>query len=291
MLKPEALAAILAGVLVLALPAVHLLPAAAHAQTTISAASPTAALADLLMMNDTFDVMAEEGRAHGADLEAGYFPGRGGARWSEAVDAIYDPAAIRDRFLKAFETALGDDDAAIAAAETFFGSDLGQRILRLEIEARRVMIDKDATEAAEVAAEKLKAERAPIIRQIRKLIEAGDMVEMNVAGALTANLAFLQGMAETAPAAQAAPAEELMSEVWSQEASVRSSTTTWLYSYMALAYGPLSEAEMQSYIDYWATPEGKALNAALYAAFDAAFVPVSRDLGRATGEALVGSDI
>lgn len=297
MLKPEFLAAGLAALLAVAVPAAHLLPSPAGAQevapglTQVADSTRAAALADLMRMDQTFAIMAEEGRAHGADLEEGSFPGRGGAAWARTVEAIYDPAVMKTRFLAAFDAGLGGNPAALDRAEAFFGSDLGQRILTLELDARRAMIDKDVTEAAEVAAEKMQAARDPRLRLIRKMIEACDLVEMNVAGALTANLAFTQGLAETMPRDQAQPADEMMAAVWAQEAAVRSSTTTWLYSYLVMAYAPLSEDELQSYIDYWASPEGQALNAALFTAFDAVFVPLSQDLGRATGRAAQSSDI
>lgn len=284
--RPAILAALLAAGLLSPLLPVPALAPAAQAQ---EAAPDAAALAGLLRMDETFAIMAEEGRVHGDDLEEAFFPGRGGAHWDETVAAIYDTARLRDRFLAAFAAAYAGHDADLAAAAAFFGTDLGQRILRLEIEARRAMLDPDITEEAEVQAEKMKEARDPRLRLIRDLIEAGDLLEMNVAAALTANLEFTRGLAETAP--QDIPAEEMMADVWGQEAATRASTSTWLFSYMALAYGPLTDADLGAYVDFWETPAGQTLNAALFAGFDAAFAPVSRDLGLATGRIARGIDI
>lgn len=293
--KPEFLAAGLVCALALAVPVAPLMPGAVLAQeaglTQVSESAPAAVLADLMRMDETFAIMAEEGRAHGTEIEAGSFPGRGGAGWAATVARIYDTERMRTRFLAVFAEALKNDPAAIEAASRFFGSDLGQRILTLELDARRAMIDDDVSEAAEVTAEKMKAARDPRLRLVRKMIEAADLVEMNVAGALSANLAFARGMAETLPSARSQPAEDMLSEIWGQESGIRASTTTWLYSYLVMAYAPLSDAELQSYVDFWAAPEGKAVNAALFAAFDAAFVPISEELGQAVGAMSQSRDI
>ena len=59
--------------------ALLLVPAAGNAATD------TEALAEALHLGDAFAVMAEEGRAYGAELEAEMFPGAGGASWKSAV--------------------------------------------------------------------------------------------------------------------------------------------------------------------------------------------------------------
>lgn len=303
----ELLAAGFAAALAVTLPATHLMTAPARAQgqaqeqgqpgasaealTQAAAPSAAARLADLMRMDQTFAIMVEEGKAHGADLEKGFFPGRGGAAWAQTVARIYDPALMQSRFVAAFEAALKSDPAAVAEAEAFFGSALGQKVLGLEIDARRAMIDDDISEAAEVAAEKMKAARDPRLRLIRRMIEAGDLVEMNVAGALGANLAFSRGLSDAMPPGQRQDPDDMMAEVWGQEAGIRASTTTWLYSYLTMAYAPLSDAELKSYIDFWASPAGKAVNAALFAGSDAVFAPLSQDLGAAVAGTAQSTDI
>lgn len=267
-----------------------LTPTRALAQAE-AAVADAATLADLLQMDETFAIMAEEGLAHAEDLEEGYFPGRGGKLWADTVARIYDPAMLHARFMTGFEAALAEDPAALEAATAFFGSDLGQKIVRLELDARRAMIDEHVSEAAEVAAEKMQAARDPRLRLIRRFIEAGDLVETNVAGALSANLAFAQGLDEMTPPDMRQSADDLMVSVWGQEGAIRASTTTWLYSYLNMAYAPLSDDELQAYVDWTLTPEGQKVNAALFSAFDAAYVPVSRALGEAVGRTAVTMDL
>src|SRR5690606_17370936 len=176
-------------------------------------------------------------------------------------------------------------------AEAFFGTPRGQEILKLEVEARRAMLDIAVEEAAQVEAERMKTERDPRLRLLRELIEAGDLIEMNVAGAMSANLAFFEGMAATGVPGMPSDRESMMAEVWGQEEGIRAETANWLVLFLALAYQPLPEADLKDYVAFSASAEGRRLNAALFAGFDAVSRKVSFELGRAAAEAMTGNDI
>lgn len=247
-------------------------------------------LGEVLQLDALFQVLREEGLGHGEALEADMFPAGGGAEWDAALSRIYDVARLRAGFAAALEQSLRADPEAVAEITAFFASDLGQRILSLEIEARRAFLDTASEEAAQVAADNAAAERAPRVDQLRRMIEAADLLEMNVAGALSGNLAFMTGMASTG-AYGAMPKDQILSDVWAQEDQIRADTSSWLYSYLGLAYHPLTEAEMESYIAFWESLAGQRLNAALFVAFDTVFREVSLELGKAAGTAMQGRDI
>ena len=248
-------------------------------------------LSDALQLDALFDVLRDEGLAYGDMVESGLLSGGGGPGWSAAVSAIYDVPTLRARFDSAFAQAIADDPQAVAEITAFFSSDLGQRIVGLEIDARRAFLDVALEEAARVAADTAGAGRDPKVALIARMIAAGDLIEMNVAAGLTGNLAFITGMNETGSNGVILPPDALMTEVWAQEEQVRADTTSWMQAYLGLAYAPLTEAELSTYVSFWESPAGNHLNAALFTAFDAVFTPVFRDLGRATGLAMVGSDI
>ncbi|MFN5999426.1 MAG: DUF2059 domain-containing protein [Paracoccaceae bacterium] len=248
-------------------------------------------LGKVMQLDALFDVLREEGLAYGDTLEADMFPSGGGAEWRQAVSDIYDVTGLRDRFDAAMKEALGDDPADLTEIAAFFGSDLGQRVVGLEIEARRVFLDPAGEEAAQVAADDAAASSDPKVALIRRMIEASDLVEMNVAGSMTGNLAFMTGMAGTGAYGRDMPQEQILSDIWAQEDRVRADTSTWLYAYLGLAYASLSEAELETYVAFWESPAGKQLNLALFTAFDQVFRPVSSDLGRAAGRAMQGRDI
>ncbi len=261
------------------------------AETLAPADMSVAALSQALQLDALFGALRDEGLDYGKTLEADMFPGGGGPQWSAAVASIYEPAPLLARFEAALEAELGADPDALSGILAFFSTDLGKRVVGLEIEARRAFVDTATEEAARVAADNRRSDRDPKVALLERFIKAGDLVEMNVAGALSGNLAFLTGMSETGVYGEAMPADELMSDVWSQEDQIRDDTTSWLYAYLGLAYDPLTEAELQTYVDFMESPEGKRLNAALFTAFDQVFRKVSHDLGRAAGLAMLGTDI
>lgn len=250
-----------------------------------------AGLQQAMKIPDIIAVLRDEGMAYGASLEEELFPGRGGAAWGVAVDLIYDTPTMEERFGAALEREIGADTATLGAAVDFFASERGQRILTLEVEARRALLDEAVEDAARARAEEMIAEADPRMDALRRFAEANDLIESNVQGALNANLAFYQGMAEAGAFGDEMTEEQMLDDVWGQEADVRAETGDWLFSYLALAYGPLPDEDLEAYTDFSLTPEGQKLNAALFAAFDAVFREISRNLGRAAARQMMGQDI
>lgn len=83
----------------------------------------------------------------------------------------------------------------------------------------------------------------------------------------------------------------MLAEVWAQEPDIRAETESWLYPFLALAYKPLSDADVEAYLAFSESEAGRAMNAAMFAAFDEVFREISHDLGRAAAEMLSGRDI
>jgi hypothetical protein len=268
--------------------------APALAETVVEQPAATVSIArlgEVMQLDELFEVLRDEGVAHGATMEADMFPSGGGDAWTAAVSHIYDARVLRARFNEALQAELASHPEAMAEIIAFFASDLGQRIVSLEIEARRAFLDTATEEAARVAADEQASSRDFKVDLIRRMIEAADLLEMNVAGAMSGNLAFMQGMSLTGVYGTAMPEDQMLSDVWAQEEQTRADTSSWLYAYLGLAYDPLTEAEFQAYIDFAESPAGRRLNAALFVAFDKVFLKVSFDLGRAAGTAMQGRDI
>ncbi len=264
------------------------------AQTTDAPAATqtnVAALAETLRIGPLMEVMREEGLASGKKLAKDMLPDGSDARWSAILDGIYDKEAMQAVFTARFAAELGDDSETAAAASAFFGSDLGQRIITLEIEARRAMLDDAVIEAAKVLAQDMFADQDPRIALLQDLAAASDLIELNVMGGLNGNFAFMQGMADAGGPSAQLTEDEMLADVWGGERAVRAQTTEWLYSYFALAYQPLDDGDLLEYTDFWRSPAGKKTNAALFAAFDELFTGISGELGRATARQLQGDDI
>lgn len=275
--------------LLLAPPVLAAVPACAE---SVAPAQVTAAdLSRILMIPDMIEVMRQEGLDYGASLRDEMFPGRGSEAWAATVALIYDGPTMRKRFETAFAEALKDDPATMVAVAAFFDTPRGQGILSLELGARRALMDEAAEEAAREHAARMVADDDPRMDALRDFAAVNDLIEANVQGALNANLGFYQGMAQSGAFGDEMTEDQILSDVWAQETDVRKETVDWLFPFLALAYGPLPDEDLQSYTDFSRTPAGKKMNVALFAAFDVVFVQISRDLGRAVAHQMVGDDI
>ncbi len=250
-----------------------------------------AALEDAMQLADVFAVMSEEGAAYGEQVETDMFAGSGGDRWRDAVAGIYAPDRMLGMFSGVFGAELADAGGDVAAIESFFTSELGRRVTTLEISARRALLDQGVEDASRLKLAEMRAADEPRIGLIEEFVTVNDLVEVNVSGGLNANYAFYQGLADAGAIGGEMTEGEIIAEVWGQEDAIREETDLWIHSYLIMAYAPLSDAELEEYIAFSQTEPGRDLNRALFAGFDAVFVDVSRNLGRAAGAVLAGHDL
>ena len=110
-------------------------------------------------------------------------------------------------------------------------------------------------------------------------------------GAMNASYAFYNGMIDGQAFDFELTEDEILRDVWSQEAEIRLDTQEWLYGYLMRAYAPLSDDDLQAYIDFSATKAGRVLNAALFAGFDEVFTNVSKALGLSAAGFMQGEDL
>lgn len=278
--------------------ALVLLCLAAGGTTTAPAQAQTqrsqpdiAALSDLLDINSLIEVMRDEGRENAMSVDTDLLNGQGGAAWLVAVDKVYDPAKLRRDFDTALAQKLDGAADVQAAMVDFFGSDLGKRIVGLEVAARRTLMDDTAEAAAKTAWAAELDNNTPRAARIEHYAQSNDLIESNVMGALNSNLAFFQGLSRGGGFDKPMPESEMLSQVWAQEDAIRTDTADWLYPFLMLAYQPLSDAELDKYIAFSDSAAGKKINAAIFAAFDSVFVQISHDLGRSAATLMTGEDI
>jgi hypothetical protein len=247
------------------------------------------ALFDALGMPEIIEVMREEGVDYGETIRADLLGGQGGAGWTETVAGIYDVESMRREMLEGFEARL--DGVALEPLLAFFESERGQRIVALEVDARRALLSDEVEEAAKAAASDLESEDPDRLALLTDFVEANELVESNVIGALNSNYAFYTGLAAGDAFDEDLSEADILSDVWSQEEAIRNDTEEWVYSFLNLAYDPLSDEDVAAYTALSRTPEGKALNRALFGAFDDLFVDISRRLGEGAAGILAGQDI
>lgn len=259
------------------------LPARAAQQAEIDA------LYDALRLDDVVAVMRDEGLDYGRDLQEQMFPTRGGPAWTGLVEGLYDADTMR----RIVRERLGEELADVEAGPLldFFTSELGARIVRLEIEARRELLDPSIEETARDKVAEMRADDDARLELLDAFVDANDLVEMNVVGAMNSNYAFYSGMMQGEALQGDMTEEQALSDVWAQEPQIRADTADWVYSYLAMAYQPLSDDDLRAYTALSETPEGQAMNQAMFDAFDKMYTGISRALGLGAARFVAGEDI
>nr|WP_045681004.1 hypothetical protein [Roseovarius sp. BRH_c41] len=239
-----------------------------------------------LHFEETVEIMRAEGLRYGGDVGEEMLSPAERARWDRVVAGVYDAEQmlkqVQTNFAKAME---GADTGPLLA----FFEGQGAEIVSLEIAGRRALLDDGTEAAAEVRYAELAAAGAPIVEKVTTLITDSDLIERNVAGALNANLVFYRGLADGGGLDLSE--DEMLAEIWAQESEMREETRDWMQAYLTMAYQPLSQEVMDAYIALYQSPEGKHLNRALFAAFDAMYEELSYQLGLATALQMDGEDL
>ncbi|MDU8926995.1 DUF2059 domain-containing protein [Alisedimentitalea sp. MJ-SS2] len=282
--------AVLVGLALSCLAFVSLVPARAMA-----AEADYEALNRALGIPELLVIMHDEGLSYGADLGVEFLPDGGGASWAAVVARIYDVPKMQVSVLTGLKTELPPEH--LPAILEFFRSERGKRIVAREILARRAFLDGATEEAAREAFRRAEANAAAgegddqsvRLALLRSYIEANALVDFNVAGGLTASLRFYRGLVDGG--ASEMSEEEMLAEVWSQEAEIRSDTGEWLMAYLMMAYDELSDEDIEAYVSLSKTEAGKALNRALFAGFDAMYADLSYALGLAVAMQMKGEDL
>jgi len=153
------------------------------------------------------------------------------------------------------------------------------------------MLDPDVEDASRLTLEELRAEEAPRLALIEEFVSVNNLVEDNVISGLNANLAFYQGLRDAGAIGPEMGEGDMLAEVWSQEDAIRAETDTWVNAYLTMAYAPLSDDDLRRYTDMTRGAEAQALNRVITEAYNAVFMDVSRQLGRAAGAVLAGQDL
>lgn len=262
--------------------------AVALAAALPAVASPTAEdMARTLKLPEVAAILRDEGLDYAGTIETDLLGGAGGALWQARVAALYDPARIEAGLRDAIAATMspGEIEAAIA----FFGTDRGQAILDHENAARRAMSDPAVEEAARAHVEELSAADDAHLARVQEFVEANDLLERNVAGALSSNYQFLRGFADGGGASMSD--SDIVSDVWGQEAEVREDTGSWLLAFLVMAYAPLPPDDLQAYTAFSQSQAGRALNAALFTGFETLYRDISYALGLMAGQGMQGSDL
>ncbi|MBV2360791.1 DUF2059 domain-containing protein [Thalassococcus sp. CAU 1522] len=250
-------------------------------------ADPVDAILDAMGVPEIVAIMREEGLLYGEDMARDMLPGGASDGWRALVSEIYGTERMEDVVRAAFRREFGNADPTPVL--DFFTSQAGTQIVALELSARRAMVDDDVEEEARAAYRALQDADDPRLARIRDFVAANDLIDANVVGAMNASYQFYRGLVDGG--AFSMTEEEILIEVWSQEDQTRSDTEEWVYGFLLLAYGPLDEETLETYIALSATPEGRRLNGALFAGFNAMYDNISYALGLAAASQMKALDL
>lgn len=229
----------------------------------------------LIRLEAQMQVARTEGLSHAETLNADMLDGHGGRLWASQIDGIYDAARMTEDARPAIEAI---DPAILTRLNLFLGSDLGQKITGLELAARTAMMDEESEAAARRAYDNLQGTSDPRLKIARNIIESGDLIERNVSTALNASFQFYRALVDGG--AYKMTEDQIITEVWSQEETLRADTESWLMGYLLLLVQPLDADERATYLAFVQTPEAGALNAALFDGFGTVYSDLSYALGR-----------
>lgn len=234
--------------------------------TALSARAETAVdqLFDAMGMPAMVSAFAEDGRRGAQDLDAQFLQGQGGDGFADTIDRLHDPERLVAALRSGVAETLSPDVARQALV--FFDTDMGARIVRLEVEARRAMRD-DTVEAAALAA----APRAG--PDVRAMLEVRDLVARNTDISMAAQVAFWAGLSAAAPTQE-------VPDIEARRDAIGARSRDWVTGYYMLVASALEEHDLTTYTAFWETDLGVTLDTALGDAFEAMY----RDLSFATGQ-------
>lgn len=242
----------------------------------------------LLGQDQIVEVMRQESFAYGENIAEMFF-GAGDAAWDAQLEAIYRADWMREQLISGFARELDGED--IGAITAYFETDPGARIVELEVAARTAMLDDAVSDAAKASGAEALADPSAKMRLIQEFVDVNDLIEMNVVGGMNGNYAFFMGLLDNGAFEGQTTADTLLSDVANQEAEIRASTTEWIYGFLNLAYSPLSEADLENYIAFSRTEAGRALNKALFVAYDDLFNALNRAVGAAAAARMKQSEL
>lgn len=207
--------------------------------------------------------------------------------FNSAIDALYSEAFMETQLRSGLKTALSEDDAEIALA--FYQTQLGALASKLETSARAA-ISNDAVEemAVSVANDALQAgnKRAKLLKNA---VTDMELTEYNLSGAFSARFAFLSGLAEAEELG--ITQDQIINLIAQDREALRDEIDQWVLGFVFMTYRPLSDEELSQYLAFLLSTPGKALNRALFEAFNELSTQNAGQLGKLLAAAIQAREL
>ena len=166
--------------------------------------------------------------------------------------------------------------AKAEAALRFFSKGLGAQAALLETSARSAISYEEVKVSAIQLAKELKSANTVRYLMLEKNIKDLELVELNMTGAFSAQYAFLSNL--SALADMPLTKGDIVALLLESEDEMRQEIVDWLMGFMHMAYTPLSDEELKTYLSFLSSSDGKVLNKTLFYIFNDLAVKTSGDL-------------
>ncbi|GGX63660.1 hypothetical protein GCM10007385_36030 [Tateyamaria omphalii] len=233
-------------------------------------------LVDAMGIPELISAFVAEGVESGNSIDESFLNGQGGDVWADTVRRLYDPSRMEAE-LRTIMTEELDPDISEQAL-LFFESELGERIIALEVQARQAFLDETVENAA-------KASPAARGDNVTDYLVSRDLIERNTDVAVAAQAAFLEGMSESSGRNDDTPDMDQL------RARTLVNTEGWLRGYNALAQSAMTDDDIAIYTAFWETDVGRAVDDALFLAFGQSYTTLSYALGQAAGRLLPQNEL
>jgi len=242
-------------------------------------------LFDALNMADIISIMQDEGKRDAAGTIEIYTGQMVDDGLNARIDAIFDKTEMQIVLIN--KTSEKMTDTQIATATEFLNSDVGARANTLETTARRAISDDTIEDYA--LSQFNDVTELPRYTQFRDIIDALDLIDQNTYGAMGAQYVFMTQLGQSDQMALTdADINELLR---AGEAELRDGIREWLYGFFNMAYAPLSDKDLATYVAFQKSEAGKALNTALFAGFNELSVRHAEKMGRLIAELMQVQDL
>jgi hypothetical protein len=242
----------------------------------------TQRLLESVQTNRLLSILATEAIESGSDVDRDFLNGEGGDFFRETVTRLNDPKRLAPKLEAIYTESMTETQRDSVAL--FFESDLGQRIIDLELSAREAMIDAEVEAAVK---ERVAGSGVPPL--VQQLIDESRLVERNTEDSLGIVKEFFLGI-RSAGQDELTPGQ-IDAIVEESRAEVEADTREWLGAFLTLSYSPLSDDELSTYLEFWRTDAGRAFDEALFAAFRQIIGENSFAVGQLVGRLQLSQDI
>ena len=229
-----------------------------------------------LHMDEIVEIIRAEGIEEATRTAEIYLRSKGkNGTFRSDIDILYDPKNLSTFLVEGIANRLSKKDVELVLV--FYNGSLGAKIAQLEASARLAISDNAIKSMAIETAKSAGSKDLQRYKMLKENINELELVEYNMKGALASQYGFLTALSRSADINLSQ--DRILSMLSGSEEELREEVSAWLMGYSYMAYQPLSDDDLQLYLDFLMSTSGKALNAALFDVFNALSVKTASALG------------